>query len=527
MSVTETAPEPGTRQTESGGVGAAPAAGPIVELRGISKSFGGVHALRDVDFAIPPATIIGLVGENGAGKSTLLKVLSGTYTADAGEILVDGVPQTGYGPAAARRAGISMVTQELSLFPHLSVADNISIGREPTAFGLVSGAKVRARALAALGQIQSAISPDAMVRDLPFADRQNVEIAKALVDDPRVLVLDEPTSGLREAEVDRLLEAVRRLRDAGRSVIFITHRMSELFGLCDSFMVMKDGVSVGTRQVGQTDPDELVSLMVGRKLESLFPDKPVHLDRGPGHEQLTLRDFRVGRFVGPVDLDLYAGEILGIAGLAGNGQNELLEGIAGVRASTGTMVRAGDPRHRTHPFSAPGRAVRAGYSLVPEDRKGQGLVLSFPVYKNVTLAGLWQSARLGFLSRRQEYEAAQSYIETLDIRTPGAAAVTSGLSGGNQQKVVLAKALHTHPAILLLSDPTRGIDVGTKQEIYALVRQLSEQGVGVVFLSTDVTEIVGLCDRVVVMSHRQIVATLTGEQITEESITKAAFEGNR
>jgi ABC-type sugar transport system ATPase subunit len=497
----------------------------IVELRGISKSFGGVHALVGVNFPIQPAKIVGLVGENGAGKSTLLKVLSGTYVPDTGEILVDGQAQAHYGPAEARRAGISMVTQELSLFPNLTVADNISIGRERTVLGLVPASEQRRRAQQALDQIQSPISPNAMVRDLSFADRQNVEIAKALVDNPRVLVLDEPTSGLREAEVVRLMDAMRKLRAEGRSVIFITHRMSEFFEVCDSFMVMKDGVSVGTRQVGQTDSDELVSMMVGRKLESLFPPK-VDVDREPGHEQLRLRDFRVGRTVGPIDLDLYAGEILGVAGLAGNGQNELLEGIAGVRRSSGTMVRAGDPAKHTRPFGTPGSAVRAGYALVPEDRKGQGLVLSFPVYKNVTLAGLWQLSNLGFLSRRQEFDATRHYIDTLKIRTPGEAAITAGLSGGNQQKVVLAKALNVHPSILLLSDPTRGIDVGTKQEIYALVRQLADQGVGVIFLSTDVTEIVGLCDRVVVMSHRRIVATLTGEEITDESVTRAAFEGD-
>ena len=509
------------------GVDVAPEPDLIVELRGISKSFGGVHALREVDFAIPKATVIGLVGENGAGKSTLLKVLAGTYRPDAGQILVDGVAQSSYGPADARRAGISMVTQELSLLPHMTVLDNISIGREPTTLGLVSGAKQRQRAQAALDQIQSAVSPYAMVRDLSFADRQNVEIAKALVDDPRVLVLDEPTSGLGEAEVDHLMSVIRQLRAAGRTVIFITHRMSEFFEICDQFQVMKDGVSVGTRLAGKTDADELVSMMVGRKLESLFPAKPANIDRTAGREQLQLRDFRVGSTVGPIDLDLYRGEILGIAGLAGNGQNELLEGIAGLRRSSGTLRRADDPRGRQRPYASPGAAIKAGYSLVPEDRKGQGLVLSFPVFKNVTLAGLRKIATLGFLSRRKEFDATKNYIQMLDIKTPGEAALSAGLSGGNQQKVVLAKALNTSPAIFLLSDPTRGIDVGTKQEIYGLVRQLAEQGVGILFLSTDVTEIVGLCDRVVVMSHRQIVATLTGDEISEESITRAAFEGDK
>ncbi|MDR0284529.1 MAG: sugar ABC transporter ATP-binding protein [Propionibacteriaceae bacterium] len=501
----------------------APEPGAAVELRGIRKSFGGVHALREVDLVIPRATVIGLVGENGAGKSTLLKVLSGTYTADAGTILVDGQVQAGYGPAEARAAGISMVTQELSLFPHLTVADNIVVGREPTRCGLVAASRVRRRAQAALDQLQSPLSVDAMVRDLPFADRQTVEIAKALVDDPRVLVLDEPTSGLRESEVDRLMDVIRRLRDEGRSVIFITHRMSEFFTVCDSFVVMKDGVSVGTRLVGETNPDELVSMMVGRQLESLFPLKPAVAARGPGQEQLALTGFRVGRSVGPVDLSLFPGEILGIAGLAGNGQNELLEGIAGLRRASGVMTSPADAR-RQRPFANPGRAVRAGYALVPEDRKGQGVVLSFPVYKNVTLAGLRQFARAGVLSRRREFAQATTYIDQLKIHTPSATAITGGLSGGNQQKVVLAKALNTRPTVLLLSDPTRGIDVGTKQEIYALVRRLAGEGVGILFLSTDLTEIVGLCDRVLVMSRRRIVAELAGAAITEESITRAAFE---
>ena len=508
---------------------AAPEPDVLVELRGIRKSFGGVHALRDVDFAIPRARVVGLVGENGAGKSTLLKVLAGTYTADAGVILVDGQPQTGYGPVAARRAGISMVTQELSLFPHLTVAENISIGREPTRAGFVSAAAVRLRAQAALDQLKSPLNPDAMVRDLPFADRQNVEIAKALVDDPRVLVLDEPTSGLREAEVTRLLDTIRQLRGDGRSVVLISHRMSELFAVCDQFTVMKDGESVGDRLAGATDPNELVNLMVGRQLDSVFPAKPATVDRSEGNVELALTGFTVSRTVGPIDLTLYKGEILGVAGLAGNGQNELLEGIAGLRPATGTMLRPtagpGGRGRRRRPFATPGAAVRAGLSIVPEDRKAQGLVLAFPVFKNVTLAGLRHVSRFGFLSRRREFAATRRYIDDLKIRTPGEAAIASGLSGGNQQKVVLAKALNTGPSLMLLSDPTRGIDVGTKQEIYVLVRRLAARGITTLFLSTDVTEIVGLCDRVVVMSHGQIVAELTGADITETTITQAAFEG--
>ncbi|MCL2783412.1 MAG: sugar ABC transporter ATP-binding protein, partial [Propionibacteriaceae bacterium] len=465
---------------------AAPEPGGFVELRGIYKSFGGVHALSGVDFVIPPACVVGLVGENGAGKSTLLKVLSGTYTADVGKIVVDGQSFFNYGPAEARRAGISMVTQELSLFPHMSVAENISIGREPVmgpggSFGLVSSAQMRLRAQRALDQLKSSISPDAMVRDLPFADRQNVEIAKALVDDPRVLVLDEPTSGLREWEVDRLFDTIRSFRADGRSVVFISHRMSELFAICDRFTVLKDGQSMGDRLVNQTNSDELVSLMVGRKLESLYPTKAPFVDRSDNNVELSLNDFHVGGAVGPIDLTLYRGEILGVAGLAGNGQNELLEGLAGLRRATGTIGGRAVGTSARRPFSSPGSAVRAGFSLVPEDRKNQGLILPFEVFKNVTLSGLRQVSSFGFISQRRESAVTREYIDSLRIRTPSQSAISAGLSGGNQQKVVLAKALSTRPKVLLLSDPTRGIDVGTKQELYMLVRDLADQGVATLF----------------------------------------------
>ena len=510
----------------------APEPGDFVELRSIYKSFGGVHALRGVDFVIPPGTVVGLVGENGAGKSTLLKILCGTYVADAGTIVIDGQTMTSYGQPQARRAGISMVTQELSLFPHLSVAENISIGREAVmlgkgSFGVLSLSQVHERAQAALDLIGSSISPDVMVRDLAFADRQNVEIAKALVDEPRVLVLDEPTSGLRESEVDRLFDTIRGLRAQGRSVVFISHRMSELFAICDRFTVLKDGQSMGDRLVHETNSDELVSMMVGRQLEAMFPAKAAGVDRHPDNVALQLTDFRVGGAVGPVDLTLYNGEILGVAGLAGNGQNELLEGIAGLRRATGTIAGKAVGGGRRRPFGTPGAAVKAGCSLVPEDRKTQGLVLPFPVMKNVTLSSLRRVATMGFISGRREAASAHEYIESLKIKTPSESAISAGLSGGNQQKVVLAKSLNTKPALLLLADPTRGIDVGTKQELYTLVRGLVDQGTATLFMSTDVTEIVGLCDRVLVMSHRRIVADLVGAEITEENITRAAFEGDK
>ena len=491
---------------------------PLVELRDIHKRFGGVHALRGVSLTVPRSAVIGLAGENGAGKSTLLKVLSGLYRPDEGEVVVDGRPQTDYSPAAARAAGIATVTQELSLVDHLSVSENVLLMQEPrNRFGLVRRGAVRARCAEALGQLGAAISPDAMVRDLSFADRQLVEIAKALVQDPRLLVLDEPTSGLRDAEVSRLLQTVAELKRSGRSIIFITHRMSEMFEVCDSFTVLKDGQSVGALPRSAATPSAIIRLMVGRDIASLFPEK---VAPAPGPPLLEARGFSVtGTSVADVDLRVCAGEVVGLAGLAGNGQNELLEGLAGLRRSVGEQVVA----TRRGPFRSPAAAIAAGVALIPEDRKTQGLVLELPVRSNIGLPTIRRRARAGIVDRRAERALAESTVTALSVRPGDPEVSAGGLSGGNQQKVVLGKWLAADPSVYLCSDPTRGIDVGTKQEIYELLRRLAAQGSGVVLLSTDLPELVGVCDRVIVMSGGRIVAELAGPQITEENITAASF----
>ena len=491
---------------------------PLVELKDIHKRFGGVHALRGVSLTVPGATVIGLAGENGAGKSTLLKVLSGLYTPDQGEVIIDGEPQSDYSPATARAAGIATVTQELSLVDHLSVSENVLLMQEPrNRLGLIRRRAVRERCAAALGQLGATISPDAMVRDLSFADRQLVEIAKALVQDPRLLVLDEPTSGLRDAEAGRLLETVAELRRTGRSIIFITHRMSEMFEVCDSFTVLKDGRSVGNVPRAEATPSAIIRLMVGRDIASLFPDKAA---KPPGTSLLRARDFSVtGTSVAGIDLDVRAGEVVGLAGLAGNGQNELLEGLAGLRRAVGEQLVGA----RRGPFRNPAAAIAAGVALIPEDRKTQGLVLELSVRSNVGLPTIRRRARAGIVDRRAEQALAESTVSSLSVRPSDPDVAAGGLSGGNQQKVVLGKWLAADPAVYLCSDPTRGIDVGTKQEIYELLRRLAAQGSGLVLLSTELTELVGVCDRVLVMSSGQIVAELSGTEITEENITAASF----
>jgi len=504
--------------SETTSVGASPEL--VVELRGVRKSFGGVHALRGVDLAVPTNSVVGLAGENGAGKSTLLKILSGVYTPDAGEIVIDGVPRSALSPADARDAGIGMVAQELSLFGHLSVAENILAGQEPRRGPFVDRGERRRRAQAALDRAGTDVSPDAMVRDLSYAQRQLVEIAKALVSSPRVLILDEPTSALREQEVRSLLATILSLKASGCSIIFITHRMSEMFAVCDRFTVLKDGESVATREADAVTADELVRLMVGRELTALYPPKPDLSGESDGDVLLAVSQFAVqGSQVSGVDLEVRSGEIVGVAGMAGNGQNELLEGIAGVRRSRG-VVTAG--RYRG-PFSHPRKALAAGVSFVPEDRKTQGLVLPFSVRNNLTLSNLRNISRGGMIRTGVEQSLASSLIETLHIRPPDPSLAVHGLSGGNQQKVVIGKSLMTEPSVYILADPTRGIDVGTKHEIFVLLRQLASQKKGVMLLSTDLTEIVGVCDRVLVMFRGRIVAELSGDDLTEENVTRASF----
>ena len=448
-------------------------------------------------------------------------MLSGIYTPDAGEVLYDGVVQVNPVPATARAAGIAAVAQELSLFEHLSVGKNILAGQEPMRGPFVD-AKARNRmATEALGQVGSTVSIHDMVRDLEFAERQLVEIAKALVSEPRVLILDEPTSGLRESEVSRLLELIKTLRARGTSVIFITHRLSEMFEVCDRFTVLKDGESVASLAADEVDADTLVSLMVGRKLGALFPPKDEIYKGRTDSPLLSVSDFSViGTRVKDVSLELFPGEIVGIAGLAGNGQNDLLEGLAGMRLSKGTVTLNGT----AGPFRNPRQALRAGISLVPEDRKRHGLVLAFSILKNLTLPTVAAFSRLGFVSSKREQNAADESVITMAIRPPNTSLEAGGLSGGNQQKIVIGKTLLGSPSVYLFADPTRGIDVGTKYEIYVLMRKLAAEGRGILLMSTDLSETIGVCDRVLVVSDGHIVAELAADRLTEEEVTRASFE---
>lgn len=494
----------------------------LVAATGLTKAFGGVKALTDVDVNLLPGEVVALAGENGAGKSTLIRILTGLQQPDAGTIEVDG-NRIVLNPARARELGIAVVSQELSVLDHLSVADNISLGREVRGrFGMVDRNAQRGAAARALARVGLGISPEVMVRDLSLAQRQLVEIAKSLASDPRVLILDEPTSGLREDDVQRLLALVRLLSDQGHAILFVTHRMAEIFSVSDRIVVLKDGRLVATVPTGATTEAELVRLMVGRDLSAHFPDKS---DVAAGASVLTLTSFSVvGTMVSGVSLDVPRGRIVALAGLAGHGQIQLLEGIGGLRRSRGHIAISGRPRR---PFGSVGEAVAAGVVLIPEDRKVQGLVLPMTVGENISLPTMGRRATAGWINAARERAVVRKAMDAMRIRPRRPAAVAGELSGGNQQKVVIGKWLASDPRVVLCADPTRGIDVATKQEIYGLLRGLVDRGVGVLMLSTDLSEIVGLADIVLVMAEGRLVERLEGSAITEEAITGAAFQAVR
>jgi ribose transport system ATP-binding protein len=497
---------------------AVPTPGAFLALSGISKRYAGVRALEGVDFACERGRIHAVLGENGAGKSTLIKIIAGVVQPDAGSMRLAG-SEVGFAtPAAANAAGIVCIFQELSLMPDLSVADNVSIVSPPRRFGLIDARAQRRRAEQLLAEIGCEdVNPLMRVRDLPLSRRQMVEIAKALGERPRLLILDEATSALTSADVEKVYAMLARLKSEGVAILYISHRMHEVEALADCASVFRNGRHIETFDKGVRSTADIVQLMIGRDIATQYPEKPA---RRPAAPALLLENLSWEKRLDHISLAVGAGEIVGLGGLDGQGQKSLLLALFGVlRGVTGRLTVEG---REVRPAS-PAAARSAGIALVPEDRKTEGLMLPMSVADNLTIASLDAVTTGPFVDRAKESAAIARGIARLQIRLGAPGDPVATLSGGNQQKVVLAKWLMTSPRIILLNDPTRGIDVGTKQELYRLMRELADQGAAILFYSTDYDELIGCCDKVAIMYDGRIVRELAGAELTETNIVASAL----
>jgi rhamnose transport system ATP-binding protein len=490
---------------------------PRVALREVSKRFGGVVALSDVTFDVHAGEVHALVGENGAGKSTLMKVLAGIHGPDGGSLSIDGVPTRLATPHAAVAAGIALIPQELELFPDLSVVENMFVGgrRPRTRLGLFDWASMRAQATAVFGALGVDVDVQKRVGTLSAANQQLVEIGRALLREADVLIMDEPTASLTDREADRLFAVVDDLRSRGVAIVYISHRLREIFALADRITVLRDGATVGTRPAAEMDEAELVRLMVGRSMRDLF----TRSESTPGDTLLEVdRLSRAGSFH-DVSFTVRAGEILGVAGLIGAGRSEVFKAVCGIEPPDAGEVRIGGV---TVHASSPSQAQKAGLAYVPEERRSEGLVLKMSIADNVTLGQLRSFSRLGLIGRSHQYRAAGQMADRLTVRGARLGAPVGRLSGGNQQKVVLAKAMIQNPRVIVLDEPTRGVDVGAKSEIYRIIDELARAGNAVVLISSEMAEVIAMSDRVMVMREGRVAGLFAREHATPERLAAAA-----
>jgi ribose transport system ATP-binding protein len=489
---------------------------PLLRMNGISKRFGATQALEGVSLEVHAGEALALIGENGAGKSTLMKVLSGAHPADAGTMELDGRPYRPANPHAARKSGVAMIYQELNLAPDLSVEDNIMLGQEERRFGLLHRAAQRRRVQEALDLLgHSDLRPETELRRLSVGARQLVEIARALVSWARVIVFDEPTSSLTQADARRLFEVIGRLKKSGYGIVYISHFLEEIRQVCDRYAVLRDGRTAGAGVLAEATEAQIVSLMVGRTVEELFPRVP----HEPGEVLMSLDGLTGGRVPRDVSFSLRRGEILGVAGLVGAGRTELLRCLFALDPIRRGTVRVADMVPR--PF--PRARIRAGLGLVSEDRKGEGLAQIRSIAENITYSRLAPYSRGGWLNRRALKKGARQWMDALQVKARSPDQDVADLSGGNQQKVALARLLHQEADLLLLDEPTRGIDVGTKSAIYRLMGELARAGKAILFVSSYFTELLAVCDRVAVMSRGSLREIRPAAEWTEESILTCAI----
>jgi rhamnose transport system ATP-binding protein len=491
---------------------------PLLQATNISKHFAGVQALRGVSFDLHAGEVHALIGENGAGKSTLINIITGAHQPDDGTLEVSGRLIQNNDPVLSRSLGIAAIHQQPALFPDLTVAENIALGLEPGGWWRrIRWGHRRRRARELLARVGASINPDAVVQDLTMPEQQLVEIARALGAEARILIMDEPTASLSEREVERLFQVIRDLRGHGVGIIYISHRLDELFQVTDRVTVLRDGSVVQTRPLAEVDRAELIRLMVGRQLTAIFPKQEVE----PGDVVLELRGLgcRAGG-VSNVSLSVRAGEILGLAGLVGAGRTELARILFGLTpADAGTICLRG----RSVVIDSPARAVEHGIAYVPEDRRRHGVILDMAVAANASLAILKQIASLGWLDFARERNIAESFVRRLGIKTASVESPAGDLSGGNQQKVALARWLATEPSVLILDEPTQGVDVGAKAEIHRLMGELAEQGLAILMISSELPEILGMSDRIAVMHTGTVAAILDRAEATQEKVLALAL----
>jgi ribose transport system ATP-binding protein len=497
---------------------------PILEVRGISKSFPGVRALKNVDLRIWPGEVHALMGENGAGKSTLMKILAGAYRPDTGAILLDGNPVQFRTPHEARLAGIGIIYQELTVAPNLTVSGNVFLGSELSRFGFIKDtAEMDRKTQGVLDRLGARFRPNQRAARLAVAEQQQVEIARALFYKSRVLVMDEPTAALSDRETDRLFDVVRHLRSEGLAIIYISHRMAEVYELADRLSVLRDGEYVGELKRSEFSAAKVIEMMVGRRLEDFYE----HTKRAAGDVVLEVKNMSDGDRVKNASFQLRRGEVLGLAGLVGAGRTELARLIFGAdKRKSGEIYLNGEKLQ----INQPKDAIRAGIGYVPEDRKLQGVFLQMSSGENITMNILGRCSACGVLNFKKLNERATAEVKAMRVRTASLKSRAGGLSGGNQQKLLLARWLEINPKVLLLDEPTRGVDVGAKAEIYALIQQLVDKGTAVLFISSELPEIVGVCDRVLVMREGEITGEVGGEtgvEITQQNIMQFATDVSR
>jgi len=488
---------------------------PVMQVEGLSKSFGPVEVLRDIGLSFQAGKVHAIIGENGAGKSTLMKILAGHLEPTKGTIRIDGEPVTFTGPVDAEARGIVLVHQEILLAPDLTVAQNLFLGRELSSGLMVDDRAMNERAEKAVRNLGAEIDPKIVVGRLSIAQRQLVQIARALLVPHRVAIFDEPTASLTPVETEALLKVIDDIRNSGIAVLYISHRLPEVKAIADTVSVLRDGNLVATHPAADLQPVDMARLMVGRDVSKLYPDRHAAAARQPA---LQVEDFSAPGYASHASFTLGKGEILGFAGLVGAGRTELLEGVVGLRNAHGTVKLAGKPAH----FANVHDSMRAGIVYLSEDRKGKGLLLQQDLRVNLTLASLGRFMRGLVIDRKKERAALDEAIGEFDIRAGRKEMLAGQLSGGNQQKLLLAKMMMLEPEIVVIDEPTRGIDIGTKEQIYKFIARLAEEGKSVIVISSEMPELIGICDRIVVMRAGRIVGELTGEHMTENEIVVLA-----